>query len=175
MKKIILSVIGVTLLVGASYITTTGCLRGGVPTGVIVLNVVSDNGTPITNAKLSGSGRESIINAKKHISPDFGSGKEYVSNAEGIIKFKSEGSIYGGTGWYFLWLIPLGSYNDAPEFDIVLVADGYSTRHMPFWDLYDNNYNTYEDFPKERREVNGLKTEYKIYENTYVLKELSNN
>ena len=174
MKKSILAILVATVfLVGLSYFTTRGCLRGGVPGGLVVLNVTDVNGQPIKNARLRTIGANKQQKAYKYITSDFGDGTQYQTDNNGKMEFISEGSLIGGIGWNLLWVIPMGGYR-TPHFEVILSADGFIDRNMVFWDLYENTYERYDDFPKKRMDIDGEVRSYKVYENTYMMEKQPN-
>jgi hypothetical protein len=159
----------VSLLVLASYVTTSRYWVGGFPSGEFRVNVCDADGKPVPGANLHvyhGSTRELALKypLDNHIAT-----QDLVSNERGRITVIrcSEGVLFGGHAWELFWVIPIGGR--APQYDCEITADGFKALKFPVWLLFESPHFSYDDFPKTKVMIDGEEIVLQIYENTFTL------
>ncbi|OWK38154.1 hypothetical protein [Fimbriiglobus ruber] len=174
MKRLIASGVVVVAAIGllalASYWTTSIHWDGGFPSGEFRLKVRTPEGKPVKGAALRVFRKNTREPAYKYPLENHMTERDLVSDETGrITAIREHGGLqFGGHAWQLFWVIPMG-VQTGPRYDCEITAEGFQPLTFEVWQLFETGYESYKDFPKTTRVVDGKPTEFKVYEQTFAL------
>jgi hypothetical protein len=74
---------------------------------------------------------------------------------------------FGGFGWLLFWVIPMGA--KAPQYDCEITAEGFKPLTFQVDRLFEMPHQSYENFPKSKRTIDGKEVELPVYEHSFTL------